>query len=100
VDRITDRLIATALKPLLFLAAIGLWLEDPRWTYDDSGEHWMRLEQGLPPQFAVMVRQIVVDEAETVYAAAGRELFASQDDGETWQRLAGELPTVQALTVV
>jgi len=26
VDRITDRLIATALKPLLFLAAIGLLL--------------------------------------------------------------------------
>jgi photosystem II stability/assembly factor-like uncharacterized protein len=67
---------------------------------DDSGEHWMHLEQGLPPQFDAMVRQIAVDEAGNVYAAAGKELFASQDDGESWQRVAGDLPMIQALTVV
>jgi photosystem II stability/assembly factor-like uncharacterized protein len=67
---------------------------------DDGGEHWMRLEQGLPPQFDVMVRQIAVDDADTVFAAAGPDLFASYDEGDTWQRLAAGLPPVQALLAV
>ena len=67
---------------------------------DDGGEHWLRLEQGLPPQFNTMVRQVAVDDAETVYIAAGHELFGSHDTGASWQRLAGELPTIQALAVV
>jgi len=67
---------------------------------EDGGEHWLRLGQGLPPQFDAMVRQVAVDAADTVYIAAGHELFSSHDTGESWQRLAGELPTVQALAVV
>jgi photosystem II stability/assembly factor-like uncharacterized protein len=67
---------------------------------DDGGEHWVRLEQGLPQQFDAMVRQIAVDDAETLYIAAGHELFISQDEGDSWQRLARELPAVQALTVL
>jgi hypothetical protein len=31
----------------------------------------VRLEQGLPQQFDAMVRQIAVDDAETLYIAAG-----------------------------
>ena len=67
---------------------------------DDGGEHWLRLGQGLPPQFDAMVRQVAVDDTETVYIAAGHELFGSHDTGESWQRLAGDLPLVQALAVV
>jgi photosystem II stability/assembly factor-like uncharacterized protein len=67
---------------------------------DDGGERWLRLGQGLPPQFDAMVWQVAVDAAETVYIAAGHELFGSHDTGESWQRLAEELPTVQALAVV
>ncbi len=67
---------------------------------DDGGEHWLRLGQGLPSQFDAMVRQIAVDDAEAVYIAAGDELFGSHDAGASWQRLASELPTVQALAVV
>jgi len=67
---------------------------------DDGGEHWLRLGQGLPAQFDAMVRQIAVDDAEAVYIAAGHEVFGSHDAGASWQRLAGELPTVQALAVV
>jgi photosystem II stability/assembly factor-like uncharacterized protein len=67
---------------------------------DDGGEHWVRLEQGLPQQFDAMVRQIAVDDAETLYIAAGPELFISQDEGDSWRRLAAELPTVQALAVL
>ena len=67
---------------------------------DDSGEHWVRLEEGLPSQFDVMVRSLILDEVGNVYAAAGNELFASFDGGESWQRVAGDLPTVRALAVV
>jgi Photosynthesis system II assembly factor YCF48 len=67
---------------------------------DDGGEHWVRLEQGLPPQFDVMVRQIAMDDTETVYIAAGPELFISQDAGDSWRRLTGDLSPVQALVAV
>jgi photosystem II stability/assembly factor-like uncharacterized protein len=67
---------------------------------DDGGEHWERLEQGLPPQFDVMVRQIALDDEETLYIASGHELFASQDDGDSWRRLSDDLPAVQALAAV
>lgn len=67
---------------------------------DDGGEHWVRLQHGLPPQFDEMVRSLILDEAGGVYAAAGHELFASFDEGESWQRVAGDLPTVRALAVV
>jgi hypothetical protein len=60
----------------------------------------VRLEQGLPPQFDVMVRQIAVDDASSVFIAAGSELFVSHDTGDSWQRLAYGLPTVQALVAV
>jgi hypothetical protein len=67
---------------------------------DDGGEHWVRLEHGLPSQFDVMVRSLVLDEAGNVYAAAADEVFASFDGGERWQLVAGDLPTVRALAVV
>lgn len=34
---------------LAVLAEIGLWLEDPRWTYDDEGKHWVHV-QTVPPR--------------------------------------------------
>ena len=30
------------------LAEMGLWMEDPRWTYDENGEHWVHV-QTVPP---------------------------------------------------
>ncbi len=67
---------------------------------NDGGEHWVQLEHGLPQQFNVMVRSLIVDQAEGIYAAAGHELFASSDGGDNWQLVAGDLPTLRALAVV
>jgi hypothetical protein len=47
-----------------------------------------------------MVRQTAVDAAGTVFAAAGSALFVSHNDGDSWQRLAEGLLTVQALVAV
>ena len=66
---------------------------------DDGGEHWVQLEHGLPRQFNVMVRSLIVDQ-EGIYAAAGHELFASSDGGDNCQLVAGHLPTVRALALV
>ncbi|MBV9388773.1 MAG: hypothetical protein JOZ78_20305 [Chroococcidiopsidaceae cyanobacterium CP_BM_ER_R8_30] len=64
---------------------------------EDGGDHWVRLEHGLPPQFDVMVRSLTVDANGIIYAAAGQELFKSADGGDNWQLVAGDLPTVRAL---
>jgi photosystem II stability/assembly factor-like uncharacterized protein len=66
---------------------------------DDGGEHWMRLEHGLPSPFEAMIRQIAVDDTGRVFIAAGPELFVSEDEGDSWRRLAGDLPGVQALAL-
>jgi hypothetical protein len=41
-----------------------------------------------------------VDDTGIVFIAAGPALFASHDEGDSWQRLAEGLPTVQALVAV
>jgi hypothetical protein len=45
-----DRSLATwCATHLEALAEIGLWLEDPRWTFDPKGDHWVHL-QTVPPR--------------------------------------------------
>jgi hypothetical protein len=45
-----DRTLAAwCVAHLDVLAEIGLWLEDPRWTYDADGDHWVHL-QTVPPR--------------------------------------------------
>lgn len=36
------------LKNLDLLSRLGLWMEDPRWTFSDRGDHWVHL-QSVPP---------------------------------------------------
>lgn len=44
-----DRTLAAwCVNNLHVLAEIGLWLEDPRWTYDGDGEHWVHLQTVAP----------------------------------------------------
>jgi photosystem II stability/assembly factor-like uncharacterized protein len=106
--RYTVPLVVSRRRPeRLFTAAAAT--PPPGWRHganaavyrsDDGGEHWVCLEHGLPSPFDVMVRQIVVDDAGRVFIAAGHELFGSEDEGDSWRRLAGDLPTVQALALV
>ncbi|MCH7890745.1 MAG: helix-turn-helix transcriptional regulator [Gemmatimonadetes bacterium] len=43
------------------------------------------------------IRPMVVDESGTVYAAAGRQVLTSRDDGTSWELLAQDLPMVRAM---
>ncbi len=42
-------LTAWCVNNLEVLAEIGLWMEDPRWTYDGNGDHWVHV-QTVPPK--------------------------------------------------
>jgi photosystem II stability/assembly factor-like uncharacterized protein len=106
--RYTVPLVASSRRPGRFYTAAAAG-PPPGWRQganaalyrsDDGGEHWMRLEQGLPRQFDAMVRQIAVDDAGSVCIAAGQEVFISEDEGDSWRRLADDLPAVQALVLV
>lgn len=45
-----DRALAAwCVNNLNVLAEIGLWMEDPRWTYDADGDHWVHV-QTVPPK--------------------------------------------------
>ncbi len=45
-----DRTLAAwCVNNLAALAKIGLWMEDPRWTWDANGEHWVHV-QTVPPR--------------------------------------------------
>ena len=91
-------------KGLLFVAAAAT--PPPGWQphanaaiyrSEDGGKNWSQLTQGLPPQFDEMVRPMAVGDTGKVYAAAGRQLFASPDEGNSWRAVAQDLPTVRAL---
>lgn len=67
---------------------------------DDAGEHWTRLERGLPARFESMVQSIALDGENVIYAAAGTELYSSADGGDSWRLIAGNLPAIRSLLVV
>lgn len=67
---------------------------------DDGGEHWTRLERGLPARFESMVQAIALDGEDVIYAAAGAELYSSADGGDSWLLIASDLPAIRALLVV
>ncbi|MDZ8055729.1 MAG: WD40/YVTN/BNR-like repeat-containing protein [Aulosira sp. ZfuVER01] len=66
----------------------------------DGGEHWQKLEQGLPSKFDAMIRALIVDPEDRIFAAAGDELYMSQDLGESWQLVGKDLSNIRALAVV
>ena len=87
----TVPLVASRLRPgRLYTAAAAS--PPPGWSRgadaalyrsDDGGEHWMVLEKSLPLAFDAMVRQIAVDDTDTVSIASGHELFVSHDGGDS-----------------
>ena len=77
------------------------------WRSTDAGESWTPNGQGLPDDFwaAVMRDAMTTDRAEQAglyLGARDGSVFASVDDGESWDQIAAHLPdvlSVRALAV-
>lgn len=69
------------------------------WRSRDGGSSWVALRDGLPQQcfFTVLRQGMAVDRATPTGVYFGTNtgsVFASHDDGESWQEIARHLPTV------
>jgi photosystem II stability/assembly factor-like uncharacterized protein len=64
---------------------------------DDGGRHWQRLGEGI--QGKDFPEGLAVDEGGRIYAACRNgDLYASGDEGQSWQRMALNLPEITSVT--
>jgi hypothetical protein len=67
---------------------------------EDAGASWVGLTEGLPsePFFPTVLRDAMcVDDADPAgvyFGSRSGEVFASADEGDSWQRVAAHLPDV------
>ncbi len=70
------------------------------WRTRDGGSNWQALRDGLPQEnvFFGVLRQAMatdrLDPAGVYFGSSSGALFASADEGETWTRIAENLPTI------
>ncbi|MEE9324449.1 MAG: YCF48-related protein [Dehalococcoidia bacterium] len=67
-----------------------------------QGQNWEKLSRGLPASFNAMLRSVTINPArpDSVYAGTDDgELFASEDEGDSWHLIAKGLPPIRTLKV-
>jgi photosystem II stability/assembly factor-like uncharacterized protein len=70
------------------------------WKTSDAGASWGDRRAGLPQQscfFTVLRQGMATDRAEPAgvyFGTNSGSVFASRDEGETWDEIARHLPTV------
>ncbi len=76
------------------------------WKSEDGGRTWRDKREGLPQEacFFTVLRQAMGgdtrDPAGLYFGTNSGSVFASLDEGETWQEIARHLPTVLAVEVL
>jgi photosystem II stability/assembly factor-like uncharacterized protein len=74
------------------------------WRTRDGGTTWQDFADGLPQQncfFTVLRQAMATDPAAGVYFGTNSgSVFASNDEGKTWQEIARHLPTVLSVEVI
>ncbi|HEX5614379.1 MAG TPA: glycosyl hydrolase [Acidimicrobiia bacterium] len=68
----------------------------------DAGESWTRLDNGLPPTawYTVKRQAMTTDDGDPVgvyFGTTSGELWASADEGESWQCVAQHLPEIYSV---
>jgi photosystem II stability/assembly factor-like uncharacterized protein len=87
-----------------YVAGIRYLVDDDRapyvWVTEDYGQSWEKRVDGIPyGDFVRAVREDPV-RAGLLYAATERTVFVSFDDGDNWQPLTQNLPTVQVADLI
>jgi photosystem II stability/assembly factor-like uncharacterized protein len=88
----------------VYVAGIRYLVEDDRrpyvWKTEDFGSTWTKIVSGFPEDD--FIRAVREDPARPglLYAASERTVYVSWDDGEAWQPLTLNLPTVQVSDLV
>ncbi len=78
-----------------YVAAFRYKLDDYRpylWVTRDDGQHWTRIDAGIPDGEFVRVVRADPDCRGLLYAGTETGLYVSFDDGASWRRLQSNLP--------
>lgn len=76
------------------------------WRSRDGGRSWHALREGLPQEgcYFTVLRQAMAgdtrDPAGLYFGTNSGSLFASRDEGESWDEIARHLPTILAVEVM
>jgi photosystem II stability/assembly factor-like uncharacterized protein len=86
--------------------SLGRYVPDGKlavWRTRDAGNHWAALREGLPQQNAYLcvLRQAMATDklapAGVYFGTSSGALFASRDEGESWNCIAQHLPVILSL---
>ena len=75
------------------------------WRTRDAGESWQRLDRGLPQREAhvgVLREAMAIDSRDVpgvYFGTSTGQLFASTDEGDSWQEIANYLPPIWSVEV-
>ncbi|MHB8469142.1 MAG: WD40/YVTN/BNR-like repeat-containing protein, partial [Gaiellaceae bacterium] len=75
------------------------------WRTSDAGSTWRRLDRGLPQRGAhvgVLREAMAIDSFDTpglYFGTSTGQVFASADEGETWNEIASYLPGISSVEV-
>jgi photosystem II stability/assembly factor-like uncharacterized protein len=75
------------------------------WRTSDGGASWRRLSAGLPQRDAhlgVLREGMAIDSLDTpglYFGTSTGQVFASADEGESWNEIASYLPAISSVEV-
>jgi photosystem II stability/assembly factor-like uncharacterized protein len=75
------------------------------WRTRDAGSSWQRLDRGLPERDAhlgVLREGMAIDDCDVpglYFGTSTGQVFASNDEGESWNEIAGYLPAISSVNV-
>jgi photosystem II stability/assembly factor-like uncharacterized protein len=94
-----NQIDASPTDPASAYAAVDIHRRGDRGAYmfrtHDYGQHWTQITDGIPDgQYAYVVRQDL-NNPRLLYAGTNAGVFVSFDDGDYWQSLQLDLPSVR-----
>ena len=75
------------------------------WRTSDAGSSWRQLDNGLPERNAhigVLREGMAIDSLDTpglYFGTSTGQIFASRDEGESWDEIAAYLPAISSVEV-